>query len=645
MATTLLTPTGSVLGGLFGFGGSDAAPAAPAPTSGVTSQKSADGEKIVGGSPVAPDWRAAISAAESTSSDASPTSVAQDAVGASGSMPMLQMSASGDAPASTSALTSPSSLTIPGLEMEPSQEGISAVASAATVEATNVSTTAPVVATVLATNVTTPAPVMNEDAIPAPAMNEVDYDVNATVLYKNIESRRWDKALEFLLKECEETILSACSTWVIRKEKNGKLRWRLLPVHGAIMFGAPLEVVESLLEAFPYGARCKDDQGMLPLHLAFRNDAPDNIITELVQADPSTIQVKDRKGRLPIGCALSTGAAKKSRARLVETYSALSVEMEKERSSSSVVGEKDKAADADDIRKSFESSMIDSIKRLKALETDNHQLREETAENAARLAERERSEAELTRKVRDLTKALEAMTRIKRAESARYEKDVKSFKSARDDLLRQMEGPPFVARDHGDGAVRFERAALEETTQDDVLCSSMNNFIENHRLCTGERDDLLRRNGELATLLKRVRADQGEIRVYLTKLEEDHHATAVVRENMMVALAKQEKDAAGLAARECNALRDVLGRQGAEVEDGLQMWGAGAAVQVGPLPHAGQEQMPPPMLGYNVTTAGSSFACEGASFHQDMVPAGSGAQQQQLHRPPSYGSEIPNSQS
>ena len=59
---------------------------------------------------------------------------------------------------------------------------------------------------------------------------ECDYDTSPTALYQAIEARRWDHVLE-LLEEGEGD--DEVSTWVIRKEHNGRLRWRLLPIHAA----------------------------------------------------------------------------------------------------------------------------------------------------------------------------------------------------------------------------------------------------------------------------------------------------------------------------------------------------------------------------------------------------------------------------
>jgi hypothetical protein len=132
---------------------------------------------------------------------------------------------------------------------------------------------------------------------------ECDYDTNPTVLYQAIEMKQWDYAASLFLKE---DIEGQSGTWVVRKETNGKLRWRLLPLHAAIIFGSPVELVECLLADNPAAAQCKDDQGMLPLHLAFRNEgsASWEIIDELLTAYPQAIFVKDRKGRTPLQCGI-----------------------------------------------------------------------------------------------------------------------------------------------------------------------------------------------------------------------------------------------------------------------------------------------------------------------------------------------------
>jgi hypothetical protein len=148
--------------------------------------------------------------------------------------------------------------------------------------------------------------------------------VNPTYLYQAIEARQWKHVGDYLSTEEQAHVQAA--TWVIRKETNGKLRWRLLPLHAAIIFGAPLEVLELLLGEHPAAAQCKDDQGMLPLHLAFRNFQSWDILEELLTAYPQAISVKDRRARTPLQCACS---AFRKPASVLELYTHVAVTTER----------------------------------------------------------------------------------------------------------------------------------------------------------------------------------------------------------------------------------------------------------------------------------------------------------------------------
>ena len=131
----------------------------------------------------------------------------------------------------------------------------------------------------------------------SPLSLECDYDVRPTELYKSIQSKKWDRVLELL--ESDNAIQS--SIWVVRKEPNGQLRWRLLPLHAALIFQAPYNVIEALLGVYPAAAAAKDDQGMLPLHLALRNSPIDwAVVEELLTAHPGAVGTQDRKGRTPL---------------------------------------------------------------------------------------------------------------------------------------------------------------------------------------------------------------------------------------------------------------------------------------------------------------------------------------------------------
>jgi hypothetical protein len=77
---------------------------------------------------------------------------------------------------------------------------------------------------------------------------ECDYDTNPTDTFLDLQRKEWASAA----KRAVDSPVEA-RTWVSRKEKHGKLRWRLLPLHAAIIFKAPDNVVESLLAAYPKG--------------------------------------------------------------------------------------------------------------------------------------------------------------------------------------------------------------------------------------------------------------------------------------------------------------------------------------------------------------------------------------------------------
>jgi hypothetical protein len=137
---------------------------------------------------------------------------------------------------------------------------------------------------------------------------ECDFDKNPTDLYLSLMRKDWKAAVERIVQKPSEA-----AVWIYRKETNGKLRWKLLPIHAAVIFHAPENVVDALLTAYPHGAVCKDDQGMVPLHLSIRMGSSDAIVKQLLQAGPESLQVRDYKGRTPkILAELSTADNKES---------------------------------------------------------------------------------------------------------------------------------------------------------------------------------------------------------------------------------------------------------------------------------------------------------------------------------------------
>lgn len=139
-----------------------------------------------------------------------------------------------------------------------------------------------------------------------------DYDTNATVLYELLESSTWERARARCKSHPEEV-----RTWIIRKDKSLSVRWKLLPLHAAIIFQSPNFLVSALLDQYPAAVSKKDDQGMLPLHLAFRHKQEDEDLLELLLVKfPKAVMIKDRRDRVP----LEHGRESKFSAKVMRLY-------------------------------------------------------------------------------------------------------------------------------------------------------------------------------------------------------------------------------------------------------------------------------------------------------------------------------------
>eukprot|EP00984_Skeletonema_dohrnii_P022190 scaffold11311_cov112-Skeletonema_dohrnii-CCMP3373.AAC.1 len=87
--------------------------------------------------------------------------------------------------------------------------------------------------------------------------DEDDVIDSQMMLYHNLSISNWSAAL----KSLHESPLSA-SIWIINRHG------RMLPLHAAILYGAPSHVTMKILNAYPNAAREKDLHGRLPLHIA-----------------------------------------------------------------------------------------------------------------------------------------------------------------------------------------------------------------------------------------------------------------------------------------------------------------------------------------------------------------------------------------
>ena len=164
---------------------------------------------------------------------------------------------------------------------------------------------------------------------------EVDYE-HRTMLFRLVLKKEWKGA-----SQRSNSFPDEAATWIVTKGFNGNLRFLpihkacvlnppeglietliaaypdgaksrdqdgWLPIHCACFYGASGKVVNTLLVASPKGAQCKDDEGRLPIHYACLKNAPDGVVKALVASYPKGCMSKDDDGRLPIHHACSKGA-------------------------------------------------------------------------------------------------------------------------------------------------------------------------------------------------------------------------------------------------------------------------------------------------------------------------------------------------
>mmetsp|Transcript_15944 Transcript_15944/g.17841 ORF Transcript_15944/g.17841 Transcript_15944/m.17841 type:complete len:501 (-) Transcript_15944:3010-4512(-) len=142
-----------------------------------------------------------------------------------------------------------------------------------------------------------------------------DYDRSVTDLYEMLESSEWEKACARCRTHPEEV-----HTWVSRRDTNDNIRWQLLPLHAAVIFQAPLPVIEDLLKEHPIAAAKRDDQGMLPLHLAFRHKSDESVIEKLLRQYPGGVIIQDQRERIPLNHGKEMSFSSKMMSLYAETY-------------------------------------------------------------------------------------------------------------------------------------------------------------------------------------------------------------------------------------------------------------------------------------------------------------------------------------
>lgn len=129
---------------------------------------------------------------------------------------------------------------------------------------------------------------------------------NPTKLFTFVTKRNWSGAV----KRCNTPDgKKEAATWIVENNKDGSVRWRLLPIHQACENKAPSEVIKALIAAYPDSLMTKDSGGDLPLHLACRERASKAVIAALLSNEPEASKIKDDEGRTPLHLACRQGVA------------------------------------------------------------------------------------------------------------------------------------------------------------------------------------------------------------------------------------------------------------------------------------------------------------------------------------------------
>ena len=115
-------------------------------------------------------------------------------------------------------------------------------------------------------------------------------------LSKMITSDQWDRVVQL----CQGTPGEA-KKWTTRQGFfEGMKDASVLPIHEALVAGAPIHVIQALLDAYPDCVFCKETSYQrLPLHCACRKNAMPEVVDLLLRKYADAALTPDSLGRLP----------------------------------------------------------------------------------------------------------------------------------------------------------------------------------------------------------------------------------------------------------------------------------------------------------------------------------------------------------
>ncbi len=131
--------------------------------------------------------------------------------------------------------------------------------------------------------------------------NEVAYSKNPTKLFKRVEGKAWESAIERVSTNQVEPRI-----WVVKTAFDGSLTWRRLPLHEACIRKPPPKLIQKLLQSYPRAALKPDSDGRLPLHHACANNAAFDVVEKLIMVYPESMEVKDKWKKTPLQTLMSS---------------------------------------------------------------------------------------------------------------------------------------------------------------------------------------------------------------------------------------------------------------------------------------------------------------------------------------------------
>lgn len=369
-----------------------------------------------------------------------------------------------------------------------------------------------------------------------------DYDTSATVLYELLESSTWERARARCRSHPEEV-----RTWIVRKDKSLAVRWKLLPLHAAIIFQSPNFLVSALLDQYPAAASRKDDQGMLPLHLAFRHKQEDEDLLELLLVKyPKAVMTKDRRDRVP----LEHGRESKFSAKLMRLYAdavtAASRLMGRQGNSSPhapilalttgerAMLEKDHKEELANIRMKYEAQLA----KLKGMTSEQLQSLEEGAEKRVELI-RVDYEAQI-RKLKDSHEQRFSAMR------ENHQSNLNHVEQAAEDAHNAL-----VER-HAEEVNELRILLNNQITQDRELSEALEKEIAHLQVAVQERraenDFTVKQNTtlegdnqDLRNLLTGVQSQHLKLQEMMTQQQEDIEAAQSIRNQLVQTLMRQDE--------------------------------------------------------------------------------------------------------